>query len=260
MTEMVNGDGQGSSNFAGLPVTPSSTPSQAPAEERTFKQSDVNEIASRRASEAVERYKRETSMASHNYQPPQQQQYQPPQQQQQYAPPPPSISQDEIKRLAQEEFQRSRSEWEKDSQAKAQEQDAQRIASEFFTKVGAGEGGIQEFEKVIGDAGLDLRAIPYHVQLANMVENTKEVMIELAKNPSKIGAIQNLIDIDLRAGRQPRLALTEMKRLSESIKSNKQAANFRDAQAPLSQLRPSNAGTDNKGPLTVSDYKRKYRV
>ena len=93
-----------------------------------------------------------------------------------------------------------------------------------------------------------------------MVENTRDVMVELVNNPSKIGTIQNLIDIDLRAGRQPNLALAEMKRLSTALKANSKATQFRPPNDPLSQMQPSNAGTDNKGALTVSDYRRKYKV
>lgn len=268
MTEMVNGEGQSSSNFAGVPVnTPSSTPSTAPTEsERTFRQSEINDLIGRAKSEAVERYRRESSMASHNvqqqptYQAPPQQAPQPSYGQHQTSQPSPYISQDEVRKLAAEETHRLRNEWIQDSQRSAQEQDAQRIASEFFTKVGAGEGGMSTFEKTIAEAGLDLRAIPYHVQLANMVDNTRDVMIELAKNPSKIGTIQNLIDIDVRAGRQPNLALAEMKKLAQSLKDNAEASKFKSPNDPLSQLRPSNAGTGSTGPLSVADYKRKYRV
>lgn len=266
MTEMVNGEGQGSSNFApATPVnTPSSTPS-APAEsERTFKQSEVNDLVGRAKHEAIERYKSEGSMA--NRQTPQQQPYTPPQgnvPQQQYQPQysqPQGKSDDDIRKLAAEETQRLRNEWIEENRRNVEAQDAQRIASEFFTKVGAGEGGIAGFEKVVTESGVDLRSIPYHVQLANQVENTREVMTELLKNPSKIGSIQNLIDIDLRAGRHPNLAMAEIKRLSESLKTNQQAANFKSPNDPLRQLPPSNAASDNKGAMSVSDYKRKYRV
>jgi|GEM_PF-899289 hypothetical protein len=266
MTEMVNGEGQNfQGSSAGVPVTPSSSPSQAPAEaERTFKQSEVNELVGRAKSEAIERFRRETAMSSHQqpqtpqhqqtpYQQPQGQQ---PQQSSQYN----GMSEHEFRRMAAEEAQRLRNEWQQESQRSAEEQNAQRIASEFFTKIGAGEGGMQAFEKTVQESGLDLRSIPYHVQLANMVDNTREVMLELVKNPSKIGSIQNLIDIDMRAGRQPNLAMAEMRRLSESIKTNAQGANFKAPNEPLSQMRPSNAGTDNKGALSVSDYRRKYRV
>lgn len=259
MTEMVDTN-QSSTNFAPSPDTSSSTPApaQAPAssnEERTFRQQEVNDIAARRAAEAVERYKRESSMASRQSQEQQQgthSQAQPAHHS--------GMSESEYRRIAAEEAQRSRSEWEGESQRKAQEQHAQQIANEFFTKVGAGEGGIEGFHKMIESSGIDLQTIPYHVQLANNVDNTREVMEELIKNPSKIGTLQNLIDIDLRAGRQPNLAMAEMKRLSQTIKDNAQATNFRGAKQPLSQLRPSNAGTDNKGPLQVSDYKARYRV
>jgi hypothetical protein len=248
MTEMVNGEGQDSSNFA--PVTTTSTPQEALAEsstERTFKQSEVNDLIGRAKSEALERYKRESSIASH--QPQQQQHYQPQHR-----------SDEDIRRLAAEETQRLRDEWSQESQRNAEVQSAQRMAQEFFTKLEAGKSNLQDFDKVMGE--VDLQSIPYHVQLANMVDNTAEVMYELASNPSKIGALQNLIDIDLRAGRQPRLALQEMKRLSESIKTNQKASKYHSPNEPLSQMKPSSAGTGNMGVRTASDYRRdpKYRV
>lgn len=263
-----NGDVQGSSNFASAPVQPSSAPSQAPVEnkERTFSQSEVNDLVGRARHEAVERQQRETAMASRqqpNYSqqgqvPSYQPQYQPPAQvpQPQHA----GMSEQEYRRIAAEEAARSRNEWNEENVRRAEEQNAQRIANEFFTKVGAGEGGVQAFDTLVSESGVDLRSIPYHVQLANMVDNTREVMVELLKNPSKIGQVQNLIDIDLRAGRQPRLALAEIKKLADSIKSNAQATNFKSPNEPLSQMRPSNAGTGNQGALSVKDYKAKYRV
>lgn len=259
----VNGEGQSSSNFAAQPVTPSPVPSQAPVEERAFKQSEVNDLIGRAKHEAVERYKRENSRASHeNYQTPTQNTYQQPQyvqpqaSQQQYH----GMSEQEYRKIAAEEAQRSRAEWMDESARKTEEQNAQKVVSEFYTKVGAGDGGVQGFEKQCADAGVDLRSIPFHVQLANMVDNTREVMMDLISNPVKIGQIQNLIDIDMRAGRHANLALAEIKRLAESIKSNAKAANFRSPNEPLSQMRPSNAGTGNTGALTVSDYRRKYKV
>lgn len=259
-------EGQSSSNFAGQPVTPSSAPPQsAPVEERAFRQSEVNDLIGRAKHEAVERYKRDNSMASReNYQQqPQQNTYQ----QSQYVPPQPpqqsqyqGMSEQEFRRIAAEEAQRSKNDWIDESARRAEEQSAQKIASEFYTKVGSGDGGIQGFEKQCAEAGVDLRSIPFHVQLSNMVENTREVMLDLINNPVKIGQIQNLIDIDLRAGRQPSLALAEIKRLSTSIKTNSQAANFKAPNEPLSQMRPSNTGTGNQGALTVSDYRKKYRV
>lgn len=260
MENLGNGEGQSSSNFApSAPAQPSSAPAQAPVEhrERTFTQSEVNDLIGRAKNEAVERHRRDTAMASH--QQPQSHQpnygYQPPQQQQQQG-----MSEQEYRRIAAEEANRLRNEQAEESRRQGEEQSAQRIANEFFSKVAAGEGGVQAFDSLVNDSGVDLRTIPYHVQLANMVDNTREVMVELLKNPSKLGQLQGLIDIDLRAGRQPRLALAEMKKLSDSIKLNADAANFKSPNEPLSQMRPSNAGTGNQGPLAVKDYKAKYRV
>lgn len=256
MTEMVNGEAinfeTSSSNEA-----PVSQPVNNTASERTFRQSEVNDIVGRAKHEAIERFKRESSVESRNsYQQPVNYQNNA----QAFDPRFNGMSEQEFRRMAAEEAQRAREEWALDQQRTAEEQNAQRIANEFFTKVGTGDGGLQEFQKKVADAGVDLRAIPYHVQLANMVDNTRDVMNELIDNPMKIGEIQNLIDIDLRAGSQPKLALKAIQRISESIKQNQSASKYRPANEPLSQLRPSNAGTDRPGALSVADYKAKYRV
>lgn len=268
MTEMVNGADQSSSNFAGTPVTTSSTPQQtAPAEaERTFKQSEVNDLVGRARHEAIERYRSDASMAARQVPPQQQQQYGIPQYAQNNAPvqhqPQPTISENDVRRMTAEEIQRSRNEWEKEAQRTAQERDAQRIATEFFQKIDAGEGGRQSFEKQVSESGVPLGSIPYHVQLANMVDNTREVISDLLKNPSKIGTIQNLINIDMANGGQTQLALAEIKKLSQSIKTNEQGSKFQSPREPLSQMRPSTAGTGSTGERSVRDYRNNpaYRV
>lgn len=244
MTEMVNGESQGT--MAPASVAPAPVEHQAPAvTERTFRQSEVNELIGRAKNEAVERYRREASMASH-------------QQPIQHQTSAPAIAEPDIRKLAAEEMQKLRTEWTHEAQRSAQEQEAQRIASDFFAKVNADKSKFSDYDKVLGE--IDLRSIPYHVQLAATVDNTAAVMYELAKNPTKLAAIQTLIDIDHKAGRVPKLALAEMRRLSESIKENEKAAKFQAPKAPLSKMPPSNAGTGNTGPLTVSDYRKKYRV
>ena len=265
MTDMVNGESQVPSNFAPAPVT-TQPAAPAPVEERTFKQSEVNRIVGDAKREVVERMQRESSMASHNAQA-QQPTYQQHNMYQPQAPqantPTSGISEQDLRRIAAEEAQKANNNMLTESARRAEEQRAQNIAQEFFTKVGAGEGGIPGFEKLVADAGLDLRSIPFHVQLANMVDNTRDVMEELVKNPTQIGAIQNLIDIDLRAGRNPQLALAAMKRLAESIKTNKQAANYKSPNEPLSQMRPSTTGTGSQGDRReVRDYRNnpKYKV
>lgn len=245
MTEMVNGESQSLNNSAGLPDLTSSQPTSTVSDERTFKQSEVNDIVGRAKHEAVDRYRRDQT-----------QQYQPTQQysQPQVVPQNPhyvGMSPEEVKRLTAEEIQRSRNEWVAEAHRSAQEQEAQRIATDFFTKLEAGKGKFNDFDKVIKE--VEFAAIPNIVHLANQVDNTAEVMYELANNPAKIASIHQLVSIS------PKLALSEMMRLSQSIKDNEQAANYRSPNEPLSQLRPSNTSTGN-GALTVSDFRKKYKV
>jgi hypothetical protein len=261
MTEVVQGDGQNLSNFAPAAPSPApqvQTPAPASADERTFRQSEVNDLVGRAKAEAIERYKRDTSMSSH-------QTYQTPPSHapaapitHAYAPPAnAALSESQVRQLAAEESQRMRNDWITENHRSQQEQEAKRIASEFFTKLDAGKANLPDFDKVMSK--VDLRTIPDHVQLANMVDNTAAVMYELINNPVKIGQIQNLIDIDQRAGRTPALALAEMQRISQSIKDNAKGANFKAPNEPLSRLHPSTAGTDT-GALGVADYKRRYKV
>ncbi len=246
MTEMEQGSVQSFDNSNNsVPVSSPSPAPQAPAtsEERTFRQHEVNDLIGRAKSEAVERFKRESSLASH------QQQHQPSQINAQTTA---GLSHDEVRRMAAEEAQRLRDQWIEEANVKSQQQDAQRIAGEFFQKIDAGKSKYQDYDSVMKD--VDFGAIPHIVQVANMMENTADVMYELGKNPGKIGIIQQLLNIS------PSLAMAEMKKLSQSIKDNSEAQSFRHPNEPLSQLRPSNQGMDNKGALNVSDYKRKYLV
>lgn len=248
MTEMVNGDVQGQ-----VPAPPVTSDAGLPQEsgERTFKQSEVNDLVGRVKHEAVERYKRSQEVDRNRYEEPG---YREQQESARTAPTQPQrpMDTDEIRRMAAEEFQRFMEKNQQEAFRRTQEQEAERIAAEFFTKFDAGKKKYDDFDKVTSD--LDLQAIPNVVRLANMVDNTADVMYELAKNPAKIANLQQLISIS------PKMAFSEMKRLAESIKTNEEAAEYRAPNAPLSQMRPSNTGTDNRGALTVSDYRKKYKV
>lgn len=254
MTEMVNGDGQDLGS-AGVPVTPSSTP-QALSEERTFRQSEVNDIAARRAAEAVERFKRETSMASHNGHSQQGNGYNPPPTPTQQS----GMSREEYRQMAAEAAQQSMNDMIRQQQEQSDQQRAHGIAQQFLAKVEAGKGKYQDFDKKFNEVGFS--NFPHIVQLVNEVENTEDVVYDLMNNPVKIGNIQSLVDHAVQRGLPPTLALMEIRKLSQSIKDNANAKNFKSPNEPLSQLRPASAGTDNKGAWTASDYRKnpKYKV
>ncbi len=256
MTDMATSIPTGQSTPTETHVsTSNSAPTQSapPAEERTFRQSEVNDLIGRAKSEAIERFKRDTSLASHQAQ---QQIYQ---QQPSYVPQnqyqaQPQIQnyESEMRRLAAEEANRLKSEWEHDALRQNQEAQAHKIANDFFQRYETGKTKYDDFDKVM--SGVKLDTIPDIVRMSVMVDNTSDVMYELAKNPAKIGNLYQLLNID------PNLAITEMQRLSQSIKDNANAANYKSPNEPLSQLRPSNQGTGEGGALTVADYKKKYKV
>jgi hypothetical protein len=249
MTDMLNGMSQGQDTSVSSPVTSTSTPVSQPAqtEEKSFKQSEVNDIVKRVKNDAVESYKR-----MQVEQPQYLQQKHPDAVTQPSSWATNTLSQDDVRRMAAEEAQRLRDQWIKESHQKSQEADAQRIAQEFLTKLSTGKDKYQDFEKVTGD--MDYAQFSNTVQLANSyIDNTVDVMYELGKDRIKMA------NMELLARMSPRDAIVQMQRLSQSIKDNEAASKVRMPNEPLSQLRPSNTGTDS-GVKEVRDYKLKYRA
>jgi hypothetical protein len=208
------------------------TPQQA--QERLFKQSELNEIVGRAKYEAVESFKR--------------QQQQPPQSHNSK-----SLSEDDIKRLTGEELSRQRDQWTKEAQEKADADIAQRIVNSYKEKIAPGKDKYQDFEAVTNN--VDMRYYPNVVQLlAEYVDNSHDVIYDLAKNRTK------LYQLESTCNHNPQDAIYEIKRLSDSIKANDANSQIRNSNSPLSQQRPSNTGTDSSNTLSIRDLKKKYRV
>ncbi len=221
---------------------------QAPVEtaqqtqERLFKQAELNEIVGRAKHEAVESYKR-------------QQQQQAPQQAPQYnqTQSSKSLSEDDVKRLTGEELNRYREEWTREAQERMNAEAAERIVNAYKEKISAGKDKYQDFEAVTNN--VDMRYYPNVVQLlAEYVDNSHDVLYDLAKNRSK------LYQLESTCQHNPQDAIYEIKRLSDSIKANEQHSQMSQAKAPLSQQRPSNTGTDSGNTLSMRDLKSKYRA
>lgn len=209
--------------------------------EKMLPQSQVNEIvgnARREAAErAVEAYKRQ------NVQAVQQTQEQP-----NYR----NVSEEDIKRLTGDEIKRHFTQIEQDAQERANTEAANRIVGMFRDKIVAGKDKFQDFESVTGNVAMQY--YPNVVQLlAEHVDNTADVLYHLAKNRDKLYRLESL------SGHNSTDAVYEIKRLSESIKANDEDAQSKYPNAPLSQQRPSNSGTDSGGTLSMVDLKRKYR-
>lgn len=123
---------------------------------------------------------------------------------------------------------------------------AERIEREFLDKIGAEKIADPEFAELY-DA-LNIESNPNLVIWANSLDNTAQVVKELAKYPAKYSNILALMNSG-----SPKLAQRELTNLSSSIKANEEARKQPVSAPPLSQLKPSNIGADN-GNMSVSDF------
>lgn len=127
------------------------------------------------------------------------------------------------------------------------------IAKDFTSKLNSGKSQYEDFDSVTD--GLDLAQFPHLVYFANEVDNTADVVYEMAKNPHKLANIQVL------AQTSPELARREIKKLSQSITNNREAAEqHRDSNDPLSRTKPSAKAGADSGKMSIQDYKKIYRV
>lgn len=134
-----------------------------------------------------------------------------------------------------------------------------KIANDFTSRMELEKANHDDFDAVT--EGFPFAAFPNTVLMSLNFENTGEIAYELAKNPSKMKSIDDLVQIDVsnaQRGIQSNVAYREMQKLSESLRINKAAQNVRTPNAPLSQVQPSPTGTDN-GAKTVTDLRKMLR-
>lgn len=248
MTDVANGMSQGidTSSSQGSNSSSQAAPQVQPGvEERSFRQSEVNEIVKRAKNDAVETYKRIT-----NEQP----QYalqkygegsqQPPQSGNQ-------VNEETYRRIASEEAKRHLESVQQDALRQNQDEMAKRTVQTFFAKTHKGKEKYQDFDQVTGD--VDLGRFPNVVRLlADFVDNSEDMFYELGKDRIKMANLEHLANLS------PNDAIVQARRLSQSIKDNQASAKVRFPNEPLSQMRPSHTGTDS-GAKSVGDYRKKYR-
>lgn len=253
--ESSNGmsQGQDTNSSPGLTSSTATAPVQTShesSEERSFRQSEVNEIVKRAKYGAVEDYRRlqteQPDYARQKYGDSNQQSNQANQRQDS------GFSEDHYRKIAAEEAQRLRDEWIGEARNKTEAENAQRIVQNFYQKISPGKDKYEDFEKVIGD--IEYARFPNVVHiLADHVENAEDILYEFGNDRIKMSNLEEL------ALRSPKDAIAYAKRLSQSMKDNADTKNLKIPNAPLSQMRPSNTGTDN-GVMSVKDYRAKYRV
>jgi hypothetical protein len=243
--------GQDISSSPGITSQPAPAPSQAPqtsSEEKTFRQSDVNEIVKKAKYGAVEDYKR-LQTEQPNYV---QQKNNEGIELQRSHQSPTIASEQDVRRVAAEETQRLRDQWLQEAQTKSEAEHAQRTVQNFWSKVAPGKEKYQDFEAMTGD--IEYARFPNVVQLlAEHVDNASDMLYEMGKDRTKMAVLEQL------AYMSPKDAIRQAQRMSQSLKDNESAGKMRIPNEPLSQMRPSNTGTDN-GVMGVKDYRAKWKV
>jgi len=233
MTDMTNDTAQSLDNTNNVQNSAASeviaTPETVP-QEKMLAQSEVNELVGKIKKDTYEKARRDFDFTAQKAA--QVQQISVPQQNIGDYP----ISDDHIRQLITEQAQ----------QAFMQAQ-AERVAHEFNNKMLAARERYPDFDEVTSD--LEYGKMASIVQMANGFDNTADIMYDLSKNPSKFS------DVFVWSATNPKLAERELRKLSESIKRNQEAAKLPAASQPLSQIKPSITGTDN-GSKTVQDLRK----
>lgn len=129
----------------------------------------------------------------------------------------------------------------------------QQTVDSFVAKMSAAEAKYPGLEAKLND--LDYSTMAPVIAMANDMENTADIMKELLDNPMKMGNLMTLMYT------QPKMANKAMMELSNSIKTNQEAlAQEKQAQDPMSQLKPStSAGMDNSA-MSVKDFRAMFRT
>lgn len=124
---------------------------------------------------------------------------------------------------------------------------ASQTVNQFMTKIQAGKDKYPDIEQKIQD--LDLQESVEIIELANSLDNTADVMYELAQHPNKAASIVAA----LRTG-QTKNARLQIQKLSSSIKDNQKAA-IVVPKEPLSQIKPSSVAGDD-GVVSLDQLKK----
>ncbi len=151
----------------------------------------------------------------------------------------PHISPDHIQRMVEEATKQHQESLTREWLSHQSQQETKRVVDSFIGKVQNANEKYADFNDKVSQLQLD--KLPDIVKLAANVENTADVVYDLANNPGKMGNILSLAN-------NPdtyHLAEIAMRRLSDSIQQNESSKNVRHAPDPLNPIKPSLSGTDN---------------
>lgn len=141
---------------------------------------------------------------------------------------------------------------EKEKAAKAAHDDEmQRVADTYFSKLKGGAQRHDDFEEIIAD--FDHAEFPQLVHAVHGFDNVADMMYELANDPRKLEKINGWLRT------MPERGLKELKKLSDSIRENDAAfEEYEPTAEPLSETKPSNVSASG-GLSKLEMAKKKYR-
>lgn len=269
MTEVTQGSSQGLENASqqqavSQPVASEPSQNSGAASARSFTQAEVDRIVGGAKRDAVDTYKRlqveqpEYFARKYGEQPAASQQSvnqnTPQNPQANQVSTPVGMTQDEIRRMAAEEVQRSMEHTRTEEQRKARQQQEERIVADFFTKLNTEKDTYPDLDKKM--ANLDLSKMPNTVWLSKDLDHKtlKSVYDHFGDHPEKAVQIEQLTYF------KPQAAFSKLQQLVQSIKDNETVANIKLPNAPLSQTRPGNSGLGSSGQgLSIAEARQKYR-
>lgn len=200
-------------------------------QEKLLKQSEVDALVGRLKHEAYEKGKRDADVQRQN------------------TSVSPGQSMGGIQQLTEEQVRQMIAD---EAQKQNQFNEAKVMLDNFVNQMGTGKSKYSDFDETVARLG-NLQNIPHVVKLATETGIAGDVMYELGRNPAKVASLTTLAYIN------PQLAEDEMKKLSNSIKTNQEALHTPDIAAPLSQIKPSTTAGKDNGSFTVRDFRNKYR-
>jgi len=160
------------------------------------------------------------------------------------------IDQTALNSYVDQRFQQLQQQQAEQNQQAYYQQEAQRILQEMGQKTNDAKSRYEDFDQALESVG-GFQSVPEVWQYANAVDNGGDVLYDLAKNPGKVATILQL------GSRDQNLAISEIKRLSNSIKQNQNGVNQQVAPDPIRQVKSSNVGVGD-GPKTIADFKKIY--
>lgn len=206
---------------------------QSEPQEKMLPQSQVNEIVRAAQARAADKARAEMSQQQSQSAPTMQGQF----------------DADSLRKMIAEETQKAQSAAIMQERQRQQEAQANEIAQQIMTKLSAGKEKYEDFDNVVHELGI--AQFPELMQMGNQMDNLPDIVYELGNNPSKIANLAMLYE------KNPNLAFKEMKKLSESIKSNEHAkASQYPTPKPLSAVTPSINARDSGRPMSVSELRK----